>query len=98
MIGRGGKAADYTVKLDFAEVDSVRPGGRVFDIKLQGTVVAKDFDIVRSAGSQNAAVVKQFAGVRVTTGLLIELVPKLKQPTAEQAPILNGIRVLREGA
>ena len=97
LIGRGGKAADYTVKLGFAEVDSVAPGGRVFDIKLQGKVVAKDFDIVRSAGGQNAAIVKQFAGVRVTTGLLIELVPKLKQPTAEQAPILNGIQVLREG-
>ena len=35
-----------SVRLHFAELEGARPGERVFDVKLQGKVVLKDFDIV----------------------------------------------------
>ena len=41
----------HTVRLHFAEPDDVKPGERVFDVKLQGNVVLRDFDVVREAAA-----------------------------------------------
>ena len=98
LIAAGQPPAAYTVRLGFADPDNGAPGVRVFDIKLQGKTVARDFDIVRAAGARNAVVVKVFSGVRVANALTIELVPKHAKPSARQAPLLNSVEVARQQA
>lgn len=87
--------AIYTVRLGFSDPDNDKPGQRVFDIKLQGEVVERDFDIVRAAGGRDKAVVREFEGVEVHDALDIELVPKVEKPTLQQAPLLNTIEITR---
>ncbi|MBM3333256.1 DNRLRE domain-containing protein, partial [Candidatus Sumerlaeota bacterium] len=96
----------YTVRLGFADPDNSERGQRVFDIKLQGKVVQKDFDVVAEAGGKNKAVTKEFKGIGVKDNLIIELVPKASQPSpppasrislpASHLPLLNSLEVIRE--
>ncbi len=82
------------VRLHFAELDGAAPGQRVFDVKLQGNVVLKDFDIAQATGGGNRAVVKQFGGIVATRALVVELVPHAETPAADTAPVLSGIEIL----
>jgi outer membrane protein assembly factor BamB len=91
-------AASYTVRLGFNAPEGDQAGRRVFDIKLGGKVLLKDFDIVKTAGRPNRAVVKEFKGIRAGESLSLELVPKSADPRPDQAPIVNFIEVIREGA
>jgi len=95
LVGDGEAPAAYTVRLLFCEPTHGSPGRRVFDVKLQGRVVLKDFDVVKESGACNKALVKEFTGVQVNDRLKIELVSKVAEPSVEQAPILNGIEILR---
>ena len=94
----GQKPGTYTVRFGFRALSQDRLGRRIFDIKLQGDVVSKDFDILGTAGEPDRAVVKQFNGIRVKNVLVLELVPKSANPRADQAPIINFIEVIREDA
>jgi hypothetical protein len=94
LIEQGGTAASYTVRLHFAEPEDLQPGERVFDVLLQGKPVLKGFDIVRAAGTSRNAVVKEFAGVRVTGELIVELRTLTAAPDRE--PILCAIEAVRE--
>ncbi len=83
----------YTVRMHFAEtyegIDSEGP--RVFDVKLQGQVVLKDFDVQKTSGSVQKALVKEFKGVDVTDGILkIDFVSKLQNPE------INGVEIIAE--
>ncbi|NQT85066.1 hypothetical protein HQ563_18770, partial [bacterium] len=98
LLGAADLPRSYTVRLCFAAPAEDLPGQRVFDIKLQDKVVVKDFDIVLAAGAPQKALVKEFKGVRVTGGLAIELVPEVESPTKAQAPLINGIEIVREGS
>ena len=89
-------AARYTVRLAFCELDNDAPGKRVFDIKLQGKVVAEGFDVFKEAGGKNRALVKEFTGVDVNDTLTIEFVPRTTGSEPERLPILQGIEVERE--
>jgi len=84
------------VRLGFAALSGDRIGQRVFDIKLQGKLVLDNFDILREAGAPKKAVAKEFKGIEVKDALTIELVPKVENPTIEQAPLINVIEVIRE--
>ena len=83
-----------SVRLHFAEIEGAKPGQRVFDVKLQGKVVLKDFDVVRAAGGGNRAVVKQFDGVVATGALRLALIPKAGQTDASSTPIISGIEIV----
>ncbi|MBI5683502.1 MAG: PQQ-binding-like beta-propeller repeat protein [Verrucomicrobia bacterium] len=96
LLDAGDGPGRYTIRLGFAEMDDAKAGARVFDVKLQGKEVLKDFDVVKEAGAPRKALVKEFKGVDVDEALLIEFVPKSPQATAEQAPILQTVEVLRE--
>ncbi|MCX6899804.1 MAG: PQQ-binding-like beta-propeller repeat protein [Verrucomicrobia bacterium] len=96
LLDAGDGTGLYTVRLGFAEMDDVKPGERVFDIALQGQPALKNFDVVKEAGGQRKAIVKEFKGVAVSDNLTIELLPKLRQPKPEQAPILQTVEVVRE--
>ena len=86
----------FTVRLHFAELDGARPGERVFDVKLQGKRVLKNFDVVKSAGGANRALVKTFKGVMVARAMTIELIPRVKELTDTTVPIISGIEVIAE--
>ena len=92
----GGRESRYTVRLAFAELDHDAAGKRVFDIKIQGKVVAKGFDVFQQAGGKNRPVVKEFTGIDADDELTVEFVPKAAKPTPDQLPILQGIEVQRE--
>lgn len=83
-------AEPYTVRLHFAEMDdSVRAGGRVFDVALQGRTVLKGFDIVRAAGGTRRAVVREFKGVAAADVLTVGFDPP-------EAAAISGIEIVQE--
>jgi len=92
----GDGTARYTVRLAFAELEHEAAGKRVFDVKLQGKVVAEDFDVFKEAGARNRPVVKEFQGIDADDKLILEFVPKAASPAADELPILQGIDVERE--
>ena len=85
-----------SVRLHFAELEGTEPGERVFDVKLQGKTVLKDFDVVKAAGGSRRALVKQFDGITARRALTLDLVPKAREVTASTAPILSAVEVKAE--
>jgi len=98
LIGRDQPAATYTVRLYFAALEGDKPGQRVFDIKLQDKIVAKNFDLVAKAGGAQRAFMVEFTNIPVTGDLVLELVSSQEAPAASQQPLLNGLEVLRTDA
>lgn len=96
LLDAGDGAGLYTIRLGFAEMDDVKPGERMFDIAIQGKPLLKGFDVVKEAGGPRKVIIKEFKGVTVNDNLTIDLLPKLRQPTPEQAPILQTVEVVRE--
>ena len=96
FVASGGMAAPrkITLRLHFAEIEDVRPGERVFDVKVQGKTVLEDFDVVKAAGGRNRAIVKEIEGVSATRSLALEFVPKTKKVANRTAPILSAIEIV----
>ena len=92
------KPGTYTVRLGFKVLPDDRSGQRVFDIKLQDQVVLKNCDILRTTGTPDRAIVKEFKNIRVENDLVLELIPQTSQPKSNEAPIINFIEVIREDA
>ena len=86
----------YTVRLGFMAPPGDRVGERVFDVKLQGKVVMRNFDILKVARRPNRAVIRDFDGISVQDKLTIEFVPKALNPTMTQVPMVNFVQVIRE--
>jgi len=95
LVGTGEEPGLYTVRLHFMEPVNDRRGQRVFDVRLQGRTVLRDFDILAEAGGRNRSLVREFERVEVRGDLVVELVPRVPGPTTERAPIVSGIEVLR---
>jgi len=91
----GQPAQSYMVRLGFAALPGDAVGQRVFDVKLDGEVVLKDFDIVKEAGKPDVAVWKEFPRT-INEKLTLELVAKSEKPTAEQMPLISGVVILRK--
>lgn len=77
----------YDIFLHFAEIylsgDDI--GGRVFRVKMEGSIVVPDVDIVRDAGDAFRAHVRSVANFPVTDGALeIELVKVQQNPKVSQ--------------
>ncbi|NOZ21893.1 MAG: PQQ-binding-like beta-propeller repeat protein [Planctomycetes bacterium] len=107
MIGKGyervilapeslNEARRFTLRLHFAEIAGAKPGQRVFDVKVQGKTALTNFDIAKEAGGVNRAVVKDISDIVASRAIVLEFVPKAKQPDAMTAPILSAIEVLSE--
>jgi len=79
----------YDVVLHFAELDDVKPGERVFDVRLEGKTVIKGLDIVKEAGARNVALVKKTQGIAASDKLTIEFVPRTAKP-----PTISAMEVL----
>jgi len=81
----------FTVRLHFAETEDLRPGQRVFDVKLQDRPVFEGLDVVARAGGPNRALVEEFRGVQAKDTIKLELVSR-----AGAAPIINALQVCEE--
>lgn len=89
----GLSGARYTVRLYFMEPDPVEAGQRVFDVRLQGQVVLRDFDVVKAAGGSLRGVVREFKSVLLNPQLEVRLE---KSPAAVLAPVLCGVELILE--
>jgi len=89
-----GSPGYYTVRLLFAELDTVKPGERVFDVKLQGRTVLEDFDIVVAAGGRNRAISREFRRIAAGMTMSVELIPKTEQTAPSSRPVISGIEIL----
>jgi len=91
-----GAPGTYTVRLGFRPAAGDQPGQRVCDIKLQGRIVAKDFDPARMAEGADKAVIQEFKDIAIEGDLLLELAPKATTPDKTQAPLLNFVEVIQQ--
>ncbi|HOE10693.1 MAG TPA: PQQ-binding-like beta-propeller repeat protein [bacterium] len=92
----GEEPGRYTILLGFIPMVSDRIGQRVFDIRVQGKVVAENFDPAKETAGQQKTIIKELPGVSVSNALTVELIPKVENPTKEQAPLLNFVKAVRE--
>jgi outer membrane protein assembly factor BamB len=92
----GEKPGVYTVRLGFMAPSGDRKGERVFSVRLQDKSVLNDFDILKTAGAPDKAVIKEFKGINVEDNLTVEFIPKTPNPSMTQAPLINFIEVIRE--
>ncbi len=91
------QAALFTVRLHFCDPDNDQPGVRVFDVRLQGTVVLENFDIVAETGARHRGMIAEFTDVSIDDELAVQFEPS--SPSAANAttvPVLNGIEVTRQ--
>ncbi len=84
----------FNVRLAFSALPGDALGQRVFDVKLNGQTVLKDFDIIKETGKADRAVWKEFA-VAINKDLTLELAGKSENPAADKMPLINGLQVLR---
>jgi len=86
----------YVVRLHFAELDDVKPGERVFGIRMQGRTVEEALDVVKQAGGPRRALTRVYKGVPASTNLTIEFVPQAKTLTSRTLPLLSGVEIATE--
>jgi hypothetical protein len=84
---------NYTVRLYFMEPDDVKPGQRVFDVRLQDRSVLNSFDVVKEAGGVNRGIVKEFKHIEITKELEVRLERELAAPLG---PVLSGLELILE--
>jgi len=97
LLSEAERAAEYTVRLYFADFDNKQTGKRIFDVKLQGQVVLDDFDIAKEAGGSFKAIIRQFRGIAVSRDLEIELVAQDEKLSLKNGvQVLCGVEVVRE--
>jgi hypothetical protein len=70
----------YDVQLLFAETDEASAGDRVFDVKIQGKVVASAFDVASESGGANRATTCDVKAVTAEDAITIELIPVQGKP------------------
>ena len=75
-------------------MDAVRPGDRVFGIRLQDRLLVPAVDIARKVGWRTA-LVKEFRGVAVADKLRVTLD---RNPSSKRSPVLCGIEIILEGS
>ena len=81
----------FTVRLFFAEPESLRPGQRVFNVKLQGKEVVHGLDVVGRAAGPNRGLVCELKGVTIEEALVVEFVSLTEKP-----PLISGIELVAE--
>ena len=88
---KGLKKGNYVVRLTFAEPDkSIKAGSRIFDIRIQGAVVANSFDpVLQTGGFMRSITMGSEKGVAVNEGeLTISLISR------KGKTILSGIEIV----
>jgi hypothetical protein len=68
-------ARSYTVRLHFAELEPLKPGERVFDVRIQNKTVIQGLDVVSEAGACRTALTREIEGVIASDTITIGLLP-----------------------
>jgi len=87
----GLKTGSFTVRLYFIEPKQITPGGRVFDVALQGEAVLKDFDIAADAGGRMKCTVREFTNVAIVDRC------ELTFSSHKGTTLLSGIELVSTG-
>jgi hypothetical protein len=87
----GPRKGTYTLRLYFAEPDTIGPGERVFDVAVNGELILENFDIVQKAGGAMRVLVREFEGIHTTGSLKMTFTPKSGEP------VLSGFEVIADG-
>ena len=82
----------FTVRLYFAEVDSITSGERVFDVALQGKIVVKALDIAAET-SGSACLMKEFKNIPIKDTLTVAL---RTEPGKTAPALICGIELIAE--
>ncbi len=82
-------AANYTVRLHFAEEYWTTAGSRVFNVTINNNQVLTNFDILATAGAEYKAVVEQFTIAAASNGTIT-----IQFTTVKDNAQVNGIEVL----
>jgi predicted esterase len=81
----------YAVTLYFAETYLTASGGRIFNVRINGTAVLTNFDIYSAAGAQNKAVAQAFTTTADGSGqIVIEFVAVTENPKINGISIQSG--------
>ena len=91
VIGKSKEALgerSFKVRLFFV-ADSVG-SDEVFDIRVQGKDVFKDFDVSKEAGEKEKMIVKEIRGVLAGRDLLVEFTPKKGKAS------ISGLEIIAE--
>ena len=80
----------FTARLHFAELEQVKPGERVFDVRIQGTTVLEGLDVARETGGSRRVLTKEIQGISATDTISIGLVPA---PDSKRPAILSAIEI-----
>ncbi len=94
--GKGGGV--YTVRLGFRAASEEESGQHIFDIKLQGRTVARDFDLAQAASDTDKVIIREFRDIAVNSNLVLELVPGTSDQDEACTSILNCIEIIRQDA
>ena len=84
----------YDVRLYFAELEEMRRGQRIFDVRLQDRDVLQDLDIVDKAGGADRCLIEAFKGIVVKDLLKITLTPSSR---SRVGPLLCGVEIVAAG-
>ena len=74
----------HTVRLHFSDPDNLPPGGRIFNVMLQGKTVLENFDPAKEGGS----VVREFKNISIGADLHIKL---QSAAGSKSKPVLCGV-------
>jgi hypothetical protein len=78
----------YAVTLYFAETYLTASGGRLFNVRINGTAVLTNFDIYSAAGGQNKAVAQVFTTTADGSGQIV-----VEFTSVTENPKINGISI-----
>ena len=84
----------HTIRLHFAEPESLKPGDRVFDVYIQGNKVLENFDMMKSTGGVKRPIKMEFAGIQIKDDLEISI--KSADPRKRYMPIICGVEIVAE--
>ena len=82
--------ANYTVRLDFAEIYWNSAGQRVFNVAINGTQVLSNFDIFAAAGGKDKAIAEQFTTTANSSGRIVIQFTSVKDNAK-----LSGLEILQ---
>lgn len=83
-------SSSYTVKLFFAELESVKAIHRDFNVDIQGKNVLNEFNIAEAAGGINKLIIKEVKDVTIKDKLVIKLYAK----NPDILTLLSGIEII----
>jgi hypothetical protein len=82
--------AKYRLKFVFLEPEHTEPGNRIFNLRINGSLVIENLDIVKAAGARDTVYTKTIDNVTVSGTLKIEF------KAVKGKSLICGLEIVRE--